>query len=81
MSEINKAMINSLNILKGEKTLEELIIGDEGFFIFNPEEPVSLKTLEDMLHYFSSVEDYERCSQVKKLLDDGKIIGTDFRKR
>lgn len=40
MSELNQAMINSLNILKGEKTLEELIIGDEGFFVFNPEEPV-----------------------------------------
>lgn len=79
MSNINKAMINSLNVLRGEKTLEELIIGDEGFFVFNPEEPVSLKTLEDMLHYFSSVEDYDRCIQVKRLIDDGKVIGRDTR--
>lgn len=81
MSELNQAMINSLNILKGEKTLEELIIGDEGFFVFNPEEPVSLSTLQDMLHYFSSIEDYEKCLEVKKLLNDGKTIGSDFRKK
>jgi len=79
MSNINRAMINSLNVLNGDKTLEELIIGDEGFFVFNPEEPVSRQTLEDMLHYFTTVEDYERCMQVKKLLDDGSIIGRDTR--
>ena len=40
MSDINKAMINSLNVFTGDKTLEELILSDEGLFVFNPEEPV-----------------------------------------
>ena len=79
MSEINKAMINSLNVFTGDKTLEELILSDEGIFVFNPEEPVSSKTLESMLQYFVDVEDYDRCIVVKKLIDDGSVIGKDFR--
>lgn len=79
MSDINKAMINSLNVLTGHKTVEELIIEDDGFFIFNPEEPVSSKTLDDLLYYFTQMEDYERCIEVKKLIDDGSIIGRDTR--
>lgn len=79
MSDINRAMINTLNVFTGDKTLEELIISDEGCFVFNPEEPVSLKTLEDMLDYFASVEDFERCSTVKKIIDEGRIVGRDLR--
>ena len=79
MSEINKAMINSLNVFTGDKTLEELITSDEGIFVFNPEQPVSLKTLESMLEYFIEVEDYDRCIVVKKLIEDGSVIGKDFR--
>ncbi len=79
MSEINRAMINSLNVFTGHKTLMELILSDEGFFVFNPEKPVSLKTLKIMLDYFISVEDYERCTIVQQLIDDGSIIGKDLR--
>ncbi len=79
MSEINRAMINSLNVFTGHKTLRELILSDEGIFVFNPEKPVSLKTLESMLQYFADVEDYERCIVVQKLIKDGSIIGKDLR--
>jgi len=72
-------MINSLNVFTGHKTLIELILSDEGYFVFNPEKPVSLKTLQIMLDYFVSVEDYERCGIVQKLIKDGSIIGKDLR--
>jgi hypothetical protein len=70
MSDINRAMINTLNVFTGDKTLEELIISDEGYFVFK---------LEDMLDYFASVEDFERCSIVKKIIDEGRIVGRDLR--
>ncbi len=72
-------MMNTLNVFKGNVTLEELILADKGTFVFNPEKKVSLKTLEDMLGYFQDIEDYENCIEVKKLIDDGTIIGKDYR--
>ncbi len=79
MCDINQAMINSLNVLNGDVTIEELIMQGEGWFVFNPEKTVSLKTLEQMLQYFTDVEDYERCRQVYNLINDGETIGKDFR--
>jgi hypothetical protein len=79
MSEIHNAMINSLHVLNGSKTIEGLIMEGNGWFVFNPEEPVSLKTLDIMLDYFADLEDYERCQQILTLINDGKTIGKDFR--
>ena len=79
MSDLNRAMINTLNVFNGHTTVEALIIAEEGWFVYNPEKKVTLKNLESMLQYFQNVEDYKRCEQVLKLIQDGKIIGKDFR--
>ena len=79
MSDINRAMINTLNVFTGDKTLEELIISDEGYSKLKNGGAYVVMTLEDMLDYFASVEDFERCSTVKKIIDEGRIVGRDLR--
>jgi len=80
MSNIHIAMINTYNVFMGYEDLEDLVLKNEGYFIFNPETPVSSKTLDTLLKYFISEEDYDKCINIEKLIKDGKIIGRDFRK-
>lgn len=80
MYSIHQAMTNTYNILMGYRTLKDLVLKNEGYFIFNPEEPVSLKTLETLLNYFADEEEYDKCIEIKKLIKDGEIIGRDLRK-
>tara|TARA_R100001443_G_scaffold114946_1_gene131780 strand:+ start:8112 stop:8357 length:246 start_codon:yes stop_codon:yes gene_type:complete len=80
MYNIHQAMNNTYNILMGYRTLKDLVLKNEGYFIFNPEEPVSLKTLETLLNYFADEEEYDKCIEIKKLIKDGEIIGRDLRK-
>ena len=80
MSNIHRAMINTYNVFMGYECIKELVLRNEGYFVFNPETPVSLKTLEELLRYFVGIEDYDKCINIEKLIKDGKIIGRDFRK-
>ena len=75
---IHSAMIYSFYVVTGKKTIIDLIISEKGIFVFNPEKPLTKDTLEEMIEYFENVEDYKKCLQLKKLLEDGSIIGKNF---
>tara|TARA_R110002020_G_scaffold23508_6_gene78117 strand:- start:276 stop:521 length:246 start_codon:yes stop_codon:yes gene_type:complete len=80
MYNIHQAMRNTYNVFMGYECLKDLVLRDEGYFIFNPESPVSSKTLDELLRYFIENEDYDKCINIEKLIKDGKTIGRDFRK-
>ena len=66
--DIDKAFENSYRVVMGEKP-EDFIIKDDGFFIHNPERPLELQTLFDLLLYFEETEEYEKCYLIKQKIE------------
>lgn len=76
---VYKAYHNTLNVLLGFTTTEELIESDRGYFAHNPQVPMDLETLENLRDYFAHVEEYENAELVKLMIEDGGYIGKDYR--
>lgn len=70
---------NTLSLLLGFTTIEELIESDRGYFMHNPQVPINLETLEKLRDYFADIEEYENAELVKLMIEDGKYIGKEFR--
>ena len=66
--DIDKAFENSFRVVMGEKP-EDFIIKDDGIFIHNPERPLELQTLFDLLQYFEETEEYEKCYLIKQKIE------------
>lgn len=65
------AIRNSYDVIINNKDAIELIGEDEGFFIHLPSAPIHKDVLDDMIEYFEEVEEYEKCSKIKKYIKDG----------
>tara|TARA_Y100001938_G_C8000160_1_gene384273 strand:+ start:156 stop:377 length:222 start_codon:yes stop_codon:yes gene_type:complete len=65
---IEQAFENSYRVVMGEKP-EDFILREEGLFIHNPERPLELQTLFDLLEYFEGTEEYEKCNLIKQKIE------------
>lgn len=70
---IHLAFINSFAVIIRNKDAKELIGADAGWFIHNPKYDATIEEVETMLDYFVQIEDYEKCSEIKKYIDANRI--------
>ena len=65
---IEDSIINSYYVLTGKATIEDIIKRQEFPMLFiGPDEKLDESSLNDMLDYFISTEEYEKCSELIKL--------------
>ena len=65
---IEHGIINSYNIIVGEKTMEEIV--DKAklpIFFISPDEDYDNDDLDTMIDYFITTEEYEKCAVLTKL--------------
>ena len=72
---IEKAFENSFKVVTKRTTFEELMdvktkFGQRAILIFDPSEGYDDLVLEDMIDYFEDIEEYEKCAELKKILDE-----------
>jgi len=71
---MDTAFENSYKILTKRTTLEELsklkgLSPVSTILIYDPHEGVSDEVLEDLIGHFEDREEYEKCAELKKILD------------
>ena len=65
---VDDSIINSYYVLTGKATIEDVVKRQEfPMFFINPGEDLDKSSLNDMLDYFISTEEYEKCSELIKL--------------
>ena len=72
---IEKAFENSFKVVTKRTTFEELMdvktkFGQRAILIYDPGEGYDDLVLEDMIDYFEGTEEYEKCAELKKILDN-----------
>ena len=66
---IEDSIINSYYVLTGKATIEDIIKRQEfPMFFINPEDELDESSLNDMLDYFISTEEYEKCQELVELI-------------
>jgi len=63
-------MINSFNIITRRNTVYEVMASGIGYFAHIPDREPDFETLEDILHYFSEIEMFEKCIEILKYMED-----------
>jgi len=65
---LDDSIINSYYVLTGKATIEDIVKRQEfPMFFINPGDELDEDSLNDMLDYFISTEEYEKCSELIKL--------------
>ena len=72
---IHKAFENSYKVITKKLTFEQLldlkgVFGQKAILIYDPSEGYDELVLEDMIHYYEDEEEYEKCAELKKILDN-----------
>ena len=72
---IQKAFENSYKVITKKITFEQLLnikssFGQKAALIYDPSEGWDDMVLEDMIYYFEEEEEYEKCAELKKILDE-----------
>ncbi len=67
---IDLAFRNSYDVIINDMEAKDLVVEDDGYFIHHPAEPITKEILEDLREYFSSIEEYEKCSAILKYIKD-----------
>ena len=66
---VYKAMINSYNLIIKDIYIDVKNILRDGWFAHDINNPLKREVLENMLQYFKDIEDYEKCHDIKNVLD------------
>ena len=65
---INTGIINSYELIMGEKTIDEIVERSKmPIFFIPPDEDYDNDDLDTMIEYFVSTEEYEKCSVLTRL--------------
>tara|TARA_B110000003_G_scaffold126918_1_gene129000 strand:+ start:359 stop:607 length:249 start_codon:yes stop_codon:yes gene_type:complete len=67
---VYKAMINSYNLIIKDIYIDVKNILEDGWFAHDINNPLKREVLENMLQYFKDIEDYEKCHDIKNVLDN-----------
>ena len=66
---LDDSILNSYYVLTGKATIEDIVKRHEfPMFFINPGEELDEDTLNDMLDYFISTEEYEKCQELVNLM-------------
>jgi len=66
---LDVAMRNSYDIIVNQMDAGEILITDFGFLVHNPAKPLKKEEVTNMIYYFQSIEEYEKCIELKKIVD------------
>ena len=66
---LDVAMRNSYDIIVNKLDAGEILITDFGFLVHNPAKPLKKEELENIIYYFQSIEEYEKCIELKKIME------------
>ena len=72
---VHKAFTNSYKVITKKVTFDKLLeakglFGQRAILIYDPAEGWDDIVLEDMIDYFEEEEEYEKCAELKKILDN-----------
>ena len=67
---VYKAMINSYNLIIKDIYIDVKNILKDGWFAHDINNPLKREVLQNMLQYFKDIEDYEKCHDIKNVLDN-----------
>ena len=72
---MEQAFENSYKIITKKTTFEELMnvksaFGQKAILIYDPSEGWDDDVLIDLIQYFEDEEEYEKCAELKKILDN-----------
>mgnify|MGYP003625734857 FL=1 len=71
---VKTAFNNSFDVLTKRKTFEELlnnktVDGSSAIMAHTPDEEIAIESLENMLLYFVKTEEYEKCVEIRDLIN------------
>jgi hypothetical protein len=66
---LHVSMMNSYNVIAGKASINDIAIAGLGFFIHQPDEPVSPAIMDYIISYFEEKEMFEYCADIKKVKD------------
>ena len=71
---VDLAMNSAYDVLIGNKTIDE-IMDQDAEMIFVPDPEISDEIMsEDLIEYFITTEEYEKCDKIKDLMTFRKIL-------
>tara|TARA_R110000744_G_scaffold57099_6_gene120212 strand:- start:2199 stop:2456 length:258 start_codon:yes stop_codon:yes gene_type:complete len=71
---LDLAMNNAYNILIGDKSMEEVINQDSEIILLPDPEITDEELSEDLIEYFISTEEYEKCSEIRDMIKFRKMV-------
>lgn len=66
---IHIGMLNSFNVITGKATYDDVLNAGIGYFAHDPNE-YGAETLEMMIVYFSELDMFEYCAELKAIFDE-----------
>lgn len=71
---VRTAFNNSFNVLTNRTTFNKIldgktINGASAIMAHNPDEDIPLESLENMMAYFVESEEYEKCAEIKDIME------------
>jgi hypothetical protein len=67
-----ESMNNAYFIVIGELTFNDLLEYNGCSLPFSPKEDIDEETINDMINYFVSIEEYEKCHKLKTIKEKGQ---------
>jgi hypothetical protein len=72
---VQKAFENSYKVVTKKITFDQLlelkgVFGQQAILIYDPSEGWDDRVIEDLIYYFEDEEEYEKCAELKKILDN-----------
>ena len=71
---VDLAMNNAYAMLVGNKSIDELLDADEEMVLVPDPEITDEELSEDLIEYFITTEEYEKCAKIKDLMTFRKMI-------
>lgn len=68
--DLDTAMTNSYNVIVRNFDPFLIITHGRGWFGHDPTGVLDVKDVESVLYYFEDMEDYEKCIELKKVIDE-----------
>lgn len=67
---VHIGMINSYNVLINKVNIEQIVLMGVGFFSHSQDDKDAKISIEFMIKYFQEIEMYEKCSELKKYIEE-----------
>tara|TARA_Y100000361_G_scaffold41742_1_gene35789 strand:+ start:854 stop:1126 length:273 start_codon:yes stop_codon:yes gene_type:complete len=72
---VDLAMNNAYAMLIGNKSIDELLDDEDSEMVLVPDPEITDEELsEDLIEYFITTEEYEKCAKIKDLMTFRKMI-------